>query len=143
MVILRNKKGIVRVVEATVAVLVIFAVLFIISGQDTDDDVQSLSALIEPLLDEISKNETLRQLIVVDSLKAKTDILAFIGAKIDRTDLGYDLEICEASEICSITKFPESRDGNVYSEYRVISTYLENNQDTLNLKKVKIFLWRK
>jgi len=138
-----NNRGIARVIEATVAVLVIFSVLFILSSQSVGNDAPSLNSEITPLLEEISKDETLRTLIIDSPNQSEVEIRTFLEETITRPDLGYAVKVCGASEICALTPFPETRDGNVYSEERIISTYLGNNLDSLEFKKVKIFLWRK
>ena len=73
-----NNRGIARVIEATVAVLVIFSVLFILSSQSVGNDAPSLNSEITPLLEEISKDETLRTLIIDSPNQSEVEIRTFL-----------------------------------------------------------------
>ena len=138
-----NRKGIIRIVEATIAILLIFIVLLVIFVKDNQKETEDLTALISPLLEEIAKNSWLREKIINNPDEAETEIDVFLASRIVRIDLGYKTRVCEISDLCSLANFPETRDGNVYSKERVISTYIGNDLNDLNMKKVKVFLWRK
>ncbi len=138
-----NKNGIIRIVESTIAILLIFIVLLVIFVKDKQTETEDLTALISPLLEEIAKNNDLREKVINNPSQAEIEINDFLKSGIIRIDLGYTTKVCELSDLCSLINFPETRDGNIYSKERIISTYLGNDLNNLRMKKVKIFLWRK
>jgi len=135
-----NKKGLIKIVEATVAVIIIFSVLLIMMNKDSVDS-EDLNSLITPILEEIAQNSDYRERIVTNDLTVLDELGGFVGDRIERSYIGHGVEICALKTPCAMNSFPDSQDGNVYSQERVISTYLGN--DVAVSKKVKVFLWRK
>lgn len=143
-----NNRGLIKIVEAVVSIMIIFSVLLLLYGGSSNSEKEDLSKAILPLLEEIASNNTLREIIITDSTNenAEEEIIGFLGEKIKRPDLDFDVKICDANiagNSCALEPFPKNvRDGNVYSQSRIISTYLENTGN-LESKRVRIFLWRK
>jgi len=59
-----NRKGFMRVVEATLAVVIILGVLVVVSSRQIVSEQKDLGEIIPSLLDEVAKNETLRESII-------------------------------------------------------------------------------
>ena len=59
-----NKKGFMRVVEATIAILIILVALVIISSQGVVHEARDFTEILPPLLDEVAQNLTLREEII-------------------------------------------------------------------------------
>jgi len=140
-----NKKGFLKIVEASIAILIILAALVLISSGDNEVIEEDLTYRITPILEEISKNITLRERILnydIDSPDMETidDLKAFVGERVTNPYLNYTVEICKIDDVC-FTSYPLDIEGNLYSAERVISTSI--SKDGFSPKKVKVFLWRK
>lgn len=134
-----NKKGWIRIVEAALAILIIFGVLLTVLGtRQIILNGQDLSALIPPLLEEISKNVTLREKIISNDSSAIVDINLYLKERIKQPYLNYTAKICLPTEVCSLESYPINAKGDVFAAERIISSTLTQ----YNPKKVKIFLWR-
>jgi len=139
MVTTKNKKGWLRIVEAALAILIIFGVLLTVVGtRQIILNGQDLSALIPPLLEEISKNVTLREKIISNDSSAIIDINFYLKERIKQPYLNYAVKICIPTEVCSLESYPTNARGDVFAAERIISSTLTQ----YNPKKIKIFLWR-
>ena len=138
-----NKQGIIRIIEASAAILIIFIVILTFSMTRKASTEKDLSERITPLLEEIAKNNSMRDEIVKYNppsiIKANESIDAFLKSRITETNLGYGFRICGMGEICSLGKYPSNITGNIYAGSRIISSSLEIAQP----KRVSIFLWFK
>ena len=139
-----NKKGIIRILEASAAMLIIFIVILTFSMTRKASTERDLSERITPLLEEIAKNNTMRDEIVkYDSItnpEANESIATFLKSRITEKNLGYEFRICEIGDICGmISGYPKDITGNVYAGSRIISSSLE----VATPKRVSIFLWFK
>lgn len=133
-----KNKGWLRIVEASIAILIIFSVLLIInSRQNFNQDDGDLTGMITPILEEIARNVTLREKIVEQGPSVEEELRTFVGQRITQSTIRYEVAICEIEEICSLAAYPRDTDS-VYASERVISSTL----NTYNPRKVKIFLWR-
>ncbi|MEK6843952.1 MAG: hypothetical protein AABX83_00850, partial [Nanoarchaeota archaeon] len=119
-----NKRGIWRVIEATLSVLVITAfILIVLSKKETVYEKESIGSNLRSILNEISKNSTLREAILTDddvSSQAEETVLQVFKEKINNPALNYNLTICGInSAICGdISKYSIGVDQNIYSEER-------------------------
>ncbi|MCX8158721.1 MAG: hypothetical protein N3D20_00265 [Candidatus Pacearchaeota archaeon] len=139
-----NKKGIVRIIEASVAILIILSVVLVVSERKKLQIESDLSERITPLLEEIAKNGSMREAIIRDNETnndAENLVMDFLKQRIKETFIGYNVTICNYTLVCGLRTYPTEAKGNIYSGERVISTTLENRQ--FNPKKIKIFLWIK
>jgi len=134
-----NKNGWLRIVEAALAILIIFGVLLTVLGtRQMMLNGQDLSVLIPPLLEEISKNVALREKIVSNDSSALSDINLFLRERIKQPYLNYTAKICIPTEVCSLEAYPANAKDNVFAAERIISSTLTQYSP----KKIKIFLWR-
>lgn len=138
-----NKKGFLRIVEAVIAMMLILGVLIFISSSRMTNIEGKLSKQILPMLEEISKDNDLREGIVrteKDKLNEKEEYLksSFLKERITNPSIGYSVELCEPIDnLCPIEQFPTDAKGDVFAEEGVISSVLPQYSP----KKVKIFLW--
>ena len=86
------------------------------------------------ILEEISKNTALREAVLLEN-ENEEPIRDFIETKIREDFLTFEVRICEIDEACGI----EYKSTNVYSAERIISSTI----DTLNPKKIRLFIWEK
>jgi len=134
-----NTKGIIRILEASAAILIIFIVVLTLSMTRKASTERDLSESITPLLEEIAKNNTLRAEIIEGSSTIDQTIEAFLRERINESNIGYNFTICNISQVCSLTRLPDEIVGNVYAGSRIISSSLESATP----KRISIFLWFK
>ena len=134
---MKNKRGLIRIVEASVAILVIFSVLFVLFIRDRGTGQEDLTGLIPPLLNEIAQDSAIRNSVLNEDEGA---VKGFLSNKIDSL-YNYEVRICGPTEICPIGNDYPSIDSEIYSAERIISTNLDSPE--FEPKKVKVFLWRK
>lgn len=127
-----------RIVEASIAILIIIGVVLVVVVKRSPSQEADVSAIIPSLLEEISKNISLREDIVRDSVVGEERVLSFLEVRIKNPALGYSARVCGSDEICGLKSYPkEARE--IYSSERIISSTLQSYAP----KKVKIFLWNK
>lgn len=148
----KNKRGWIRIVEATIAIVLILGTIIIINQSKKINSESDLTEKIPPILDEISKNISLRDKIVryyvsqpvtVEEENFNKGVINELSISvsnlIDGTLIGHDLRICLPQEICSLEEYPSTARGDVYAGERIISSTL----DLYSPKKIKLFLWAK
>lgn len=136
-----NKKGWIRIIEASIAVLIILSALIIVSQIRQAKSEKDISESISPMLEEIAKNTVMREQIITDtddSDEAEEMIRQFIGLKLKNQNIGYNVTICESDKVCGLGKYPTGLEGNMYAGSRIISSILATNDSP---KKVTLFLW--
>lgn len=126
-----NKKGIIKIIEATLSILIIIGVLLAISVNRERIDNRDLTERIPPILDEISKNLTLRNAVLSGN---QQEINNFISAQIPETTLNFSLKICDPESVCSLDEYHP----DIYAGERIIST----NLTYLAPKRIKLFIWK-
>ena len=140
-----NKKGIWRVIEATLSVLMIITfILLLLSKREVTPEKEQISSPLRSILNEISKNATLRQSILTDddaSNQAEETALQVFKEKINNPAFNYNITICSLNAVScgDITKYPINTDQEIYSEERLITADLNN----FNPKILKVYAWRK
>ncbi len=140
-----NKRGILRIIEASIAILIIAGVLLIIFMGGRDSGEEDLRKHIHDLLDEAAKDSALRKKIVdcgglnnCDSIEGELEDflrerISSIGANIE-----LEAEICELEEaVCQSDGLPNSND--IYVGERAITS----TPDTYDPKRVKLYMWRR
>ena len=83
----RGKRGFIKIVEATVAIVIVFAVLLIMIDKGSSDS-GDLSYLITPILEEIAQNPDLRMDILIKEATVLTRLKDFVGERIDSSYFG-------------------------------------------------------
>lgn len=132
---MKNKKAWLRIVESTIASLIIIsAIVFIISKQqvntgDISDEVYEKQRYI---LDIISHDENLRNDIMANE---KTEVENAISKMIP-LNWGFTTKICKINEICN-AETPNDRE--IYATETVIASTLINYSP----KKLRFFVWMK
>ena len=156
-----GKKGFLRVVEAMMAVLLIFGALLIISPGKENVKREDLTDILRSLLDEIAKNQELRLRITNYNLskceppnnqnrcrgespnkEALENISLFLEKNIKNSLFNYSVSICRIDNSpCVLANYP-SFDTDIYSAERLITT-TPTQDESPNIKKIKVFLWRR
>ena len=137
---LMGKRGMWRIVEAVLAVLIVAgALLVILSKQETRTTEQDFYDLLRPALDEVAKDQILREAILNDdssSVDAENDVLDKIKGLIPNALLEKRVKICDASNPSDCNSLT-TEDKDVYSEERLITASLK----TYSPKIVKVYIW--
>lgn len=137
-----NKRAWIRIVEASVAIMIILAVILTVSQTKKTAVDRDLSVVITPILDEIAKNTSFREAIIKDnetSDKAEIMLTEFLEQKIKNPNIGYALKICGYKELCGLDDYPDDASGNIYADERIISSTLTTQGS--GPRKVEIFMW--
>jgi hypothetical protein len=132
------KKGILRIIEATIAILLVLGVLMVVITTRRAREEPDFSDVLPPLLDEIAKNVSLRERIVSagegERENVEVELEDFLSSRV-RKPFDYKIRVCEPRDICGLEEYPMA---DIFAAERVVSSTLE----IYDPKKVKIFLWR-
>jgi hypothetical protein len=134
---MKNNKAWIRIVEATIAVLLLASVLFImiIRIPATTDDGSRIREAERFALETISKNSTLRGYVLTNNLdKVNSSLITSLSAY--SSQWAWDFKICNVESACGIDKYP---DKEVYADEILISSTLQ----TYSPKKLRLFVWEK
>ena len=149
----RNKRGWIRILEATLAVLLVMGVLLVSYGNRTDKNTDSgdyLYLLQREILNEISLNSTFRSLALDSSGSIPQEISDYLSLKVP-TNFGARLKICNAnlsiqpsckmelSDFSLPSEFYDTLEKDVFVEEVIISADL----DTYSPKRIRLFIWEK
>lgn len=151
-----NSRGVLRVVEATIASLIVLgALLLLVSNRPPPNQTPpSVERWLPSILEEIAFNDSLRNEIVNDySLNTSLstaeqqrnseillDIDQFIGTRITNRAYNRTTLICPMEALCALPAYPIDAIGDVFSAERIISSTPDSPYYAP--KKVKIFAWR-
>jgi hypothetical protein len=136
---MENKKAWLRIVEATIGVLLLASVLFImvvrIPRGDSGDNIYDVQRFA---LEQVSKNDTLREEILDSTILDKVKTNRTIGNIISHqwAYLDYNFRVCGVEEVCGMVDYP---DKEVYADEILISS----NLTKYSPKKLRLFVWRK
>ncbi|MEM2956556.1 MAG: hypothetical protein QW041_03235 [Candidatus Pacearchaeota archaeon] len=131
---INDKKGIIRIVEAAIAVLILLGfMIFIISKQiqvpTTEENIYKIG---HQVLREISDNYTLRDDVLKDDLNR---INKTIEERISPFPLKFSITSCAPEESCLCSGCPS--DKEIYADDIIISTNLSDYKP----KKLALFMW--
>ena len=131
-----NKRGWLRIVEASVGILIVVGVLLTLYAQQAD--TKDLSAEIYEIqvyiLNEIAENY---RNDILNSNEPTSDMISFATGKIP-ANFNFVIRICTIKEVCGLGEDgPEH--GNVYVEERVVSA----NLIKYSPKKIKLYIWER
>lgn len=127
-----NKRGFLRILEASIAIVIIFGVLFVFFNQQQARTVEQedLSERARDILDEIAKDTSLRDAVLNNGNQTVHD---FISSRIPEAHLDFRFRICGVTDACGI----EYISGNVYSAERTISSTISE----LGPDKIRLFIF--
>jgi len=133
-----NNRGFMRVVEATIAIILVLGSLIILASRQDFEERKDLSEILPQILNEIAHDEGFRRKIVGGE-NVLGELESFVDDRIENPSLKFEIKICELDDLCSLTEAPENS-KDIYVAERVISTSIE--EPRFDPKKVRIFLWR-
>jgi hypothetical protein len=141
-----NKKGWIRILEATVGILIVSGVLVAVYSKqinqpDANDFIFSMQ---KKILMDISSRSDLRMMVLRSS---ETDLQAldvFVNQSMPGS-YGYSLRVCDLGDACTlqggiaILNFRE--DSDVFVEEAIISAVVSGSGQAYDPKKVRLFVW--
>ncbi len=144
---MRNKRGWIRILEATIAVMIVAGVLIVAYAKQVDNGVGPADYfynLQSQILMDISASSDLRLLVLEDD---EAGLSSFVDGKIPSA-FGYYLRVCELGDINDFCKIDdvvvvaEIKDKNVFVNEIIISADLgDGNNAKYEPKKVRLFVW--
>lgn len=149
-----NKRGWLRIVEASISVMVILGMLFFLTQTTRVHSTNDISEELRQVLNEVAENSSLRDNIysyqtgtLTLEQEASNDLVIsklknFIGLRINQPYLNYTIKICSANEVCGLETYPENTDGDIYAVERIISSTLRTSPEDFSPKKIKLFVWK-
>ncbi len=137
-----DKRGFLKIVEATVAVIIILVALVFLSAQRDIPERRDIGREVPPLMDELARNLTFREKIAEreDEEVLENQLKLALEAKIKNPAFEISVKICNLTEVCFLEPYPNT-EQDIYSSERVISGSIKN--ESVEPKKVKVFMWRK
>jgi len=132
-----NKRGWLLIVEAVMAVLIIFGFVFAAIAKQSQEaqalqEKPSLYNAANLLIQKAQENETIRGYILENDF-TNASVSLNNEAKNMRLNLGIGVRICDTTESCSLLQPPKKE---IYTGEAFIT-------DGLGSKKIKVFVWQK
>ncbi len=138
----KQKKGWIRIMEATIAITIFATVLLVIYSQQAIvvDKGEPIKILQKQILNEIALSDILRQMVLDNSV----DEINVYFANYFPYYLNYSIIICNLTvevDPCkmSMSDYSEIQDKEIFVENTIIS----GNLTEYNPKFVNIFVWEK
>lgn len=146
-----NRKGWLRIVEASIAILLIASAMLIFANRNSfSNRTDYLEQSINPILEEIAKNSSLRSEVLGYNLtKSEGDpannatlikLKSFVRNRLSNQNVSIEIKICPTNENCPLESYPLETKSGVYTEERIITT--TPLQNYFNPRKIKVFVWK-
>ena len=157
---MNNKRGWIRILEATIAVMLVSGVLIVVYSKQIDRGIEPADyfySLQRQILADISLRSDLRLAVLntYNDTEGSDDgnfslIYDFIGGKVPDA-FGYSLRVCDLGgelDFCKMNTdtYVVTRDRDVFVEEIIISSELGSGTDLVSpdkAKKVMFFIWEK
>jgi len=132
---IKNKKAVIRIIEAIIAVLILLGVvLALISRQSVKADVSGNIYKIEhQILNEVSANNALRTAVLTSDNKT---VECFIQSRLEKFSLDFNISVCNPWEFC-LCNAPINKE--IFTDDAIISTNI--TEWNFNPKKIVFCAW--
>jgi len=142
-----NKKAWIRIVEATMGVLLVASVLFVMVARAPKSSENNIYETQRFILEQVSKNDSLRDIILQYNEAGDPGV----SPQIDITNqvkgvikgllppyFGFDIRICKVEDVCGIRTMPTGTDRkDIYADEILITSTLDDYKP----KKLRLFIW--
>ncbi len=140
---IKNNRGWIRILEATIAVLMVSGILITVYSRHIDKNEgpdEYIYSLQRQILRDLSSRTDLRSYVLTENISVLDN---YVNGKIP-TAFNYSLKICNftnPSSPCKLnaTEFIATKDKDIYVEEIIISADFE----VYDPKKVKLFIWER
>ena len=133
-----NKKGWLRIVEATIAILIIIGAVVFIALSNRPSIKEDYDTLPDSILDELAKNKSLKDKIIGNLSGAQGNVSAFVASRVNTMQINFSVQICPPSSECALSSIPSNLEGDLYASER----YIGANLTDFNIKKVRLYIWQ-
>ena len=140
---LRGKKGWIRILEATIAIMIVAGVLLVVASRSTvskEDISEEVYQLQREVLNDILLKPELRTSAFAEDTNGLNE---FAKTKIPDS-FNFSIKICEltnsAGDVAGC-KMDNYISGDVYAEEVILGSDFKPGQTGYNPKKVKLFIW--
>jgi len=137
----RNKKAWIKVLESTIAVMILAGTLIYVYSQNSDsyDSSAEISVIQKKILNDISVNSTLRDYALIHDEQSITD---YANALIP-DNYEFEIKICDEPQfqICKLSE--QNAAKTIDKAIFVEDVILSGNLTSYNPKKVRLFVWLK
>lgn len=140
----KDKRGWLRVVEASLAVMMVLSSLLIINNSVKQKQEVALDEDFYSLLEKIAENSTMRGDILsynysnpsnaAGNYRIILNLNSFLAGEISDRAVNYSVSICSVRDNCNLET---NIGGEIYSVERIITTNLTGSG--MNEKKIKIY----
>ncbi len=132
-----NKRGWLRILEATIAIMLIAGVLLAIYSRSSEksDISYQVSGLQREILLNIAANTDLRNKIISAIHGDNTTLANFVNQSIT-SNLDFEIKICDLAQPCKMSSYIGK---DVFADDVIISSTLEGYSP----KKVVLFVWER
>ena len=129
-----NRKGIVRVLESAIAVVILLGFVTVILSRQVQepDNADTIYKIQHQALREVADNYTLRNGIISGKLN---ETYNYIGKRLEPFPVTFAISSCNPKESCLCKECPVDKD--IYADEIIISTNLSYYNET----KLAIFSW--
>ena len=128
-----------HVVEASISIVLVLSVLFVTyQKQQVQTGVIDWSQTGRDILEEIAKNNTLREDVISNSPNLQLELDSYVLQRLPDRSLNYEIKTCDVSDVCGKSTFTP---GDVYVAQRIISSTIVAAQG-VPPKKLRLFIWR-
>ena len=140
-----NKKGVWRVIESVIAILIIAGALLLFISKGEVSKQSHYFEILRPTLDEIAQDENIRDKIIKDDPSTsigEEEIINILKTRFPSEELELNVSICEINDIPCLTNedyYPKGIKGEVYSEERLISSTLIDYEPAI----LRVYIWKK
>lgn len=134
-----NKKGFLIVMEATIALLILFGFLFVSLGKENQITQQSYNTetqntmVLQYLQDFIEQHEEIRELVITNPPELTGEVRNYLQGY--NTNLNASVVVCELDNECPLD-IPPGKEIRT-RDFLIIS----GNSGTLSIKKTVIAIW--
>jgi hypothetical protein len=142
-----GRKGLVRLIELVIAILLITSVFVVVWRQTKVKTVDSdLSSHARQILEELAFDPALRTEVLGSFSPSSATTLTggrvydFVNEKLT-DDISFEIRVCDPSDACGSSIYY----ANVYVAERLISGPIDlsgEGSNTLSTAKLRLFLWR-
>lgn len=140
---IKNNRGWIQILEATIAVLLVSGILITVYSRHIDKNSgpdEYVYSLQKQILEDISSRSDLRNYALTDNIDKLNE---YVNGKIP-TAFNHSLKICNLTSPptpCKLDaeEFIATKDKNVYAKGVIISADFK----TYDPKKVKLFIWER
>lgn len=142
--LLKNKRGWLRILEATIAVLIVTGVMVLVYSRQVDRESgfdNYIGNLEEKILLDISSDKVLRG-YALDNINVASleDLSNYVGTQIP-PNFDYILKSCSFTGDCKLegTELDGTKGKDVFTKSLIISA----NENIYNPRELRLFVWEK